>query len=463
MSRNPYDDLPQVASFEVTSDDIHDGQEVPQPRRSDIFGAGGEDISPQLSWRGFPTRPAASRRPSMTPTRRRPRLLALGRGRHPRRRDRACHRCRQRRRRGASAGRVSTAQRRRHGSLIGAAPPPGHGRHDYYFVVHAVDVESLAIGHDASPTLLGFNLFSHTLGRGMIVAWYAARSGSAVTFSTGNSPCVANWRHHDRGGGDASPEVFVRELSPEEGARLTSISRKAKYQSKRQRAIILLASSTGMSAPQIAAMARTDESHVRKVIHAFNERGFGSLDPDYRGGRPKKATPEQRDRIVAVARARPDTQGVALTRWSLAKLREHLPAWGSCSAGRHCVRRCARRACRISAPARGSQPGPRLHRQDRASWGSTGPQARRRGRGLLRRDGPDRVHPASRLGLGGRTAARAAARDLLKNNGARYLFGAYDVHADRLHGRLRAHRNSGECSPSTARSGCATTPSSGST
>ena len=67
---------------------------------------------------------------------------------------------------------------------------------------------------------------------------------------------------------------------------------------------------------------------MRKVIHAFNEQGFGSLDPDYRGGRPKKTTPEQRDRIIAVARARPDTQGVALTRWSLAKLAEHLAGLG---------------------------------------------------------------------------------------------------------------------------------------
>jgi transposase len=88
------------------------------------------------------------------------------------------------------------------------------------------------------------------------------------------------------------PEVFVRELSPGEGSRLKSISKRAKYQSKRQRAMILLASSTGMSAPQIAVLVRTDESHVRKVIHAFNEEGFGSLDPDYRGGRPKKTTPE---------------------------------------------------------------------------------------------------------------------------------------------------------------------------
>jgi transposase len=122
--------------------------------------------------------------------------------------------------------------------------------------------------------------------------------------------------------------VFVRELSTEEGARLKSISKRAKYQSKRQRAMILLASSTGMSAPQIAAVVRSDESYVRKVIHAFNERGFSSLDPDYWGGRPQKTTPVQRDRIVAVARARPDRQGVPLTRWSLPKLQQHLAGIG---------------------------------------------------------------------------------------------------------------------------------------
>jgi transposase len=75
-------------------------------------------------------------------------------------------------------------------------------------------------------------------------------------------------------------------------------------------------------------VVRSDESHVRKVIHAFNDRGFASLDPDYRGGRPKKATPAQRDRIVSVGRARPDTQGVALTRWSLPKLAAHLAGMG---------------------------------------------------------------------------------------------------------------------------------------
>lgn len=40
------------------------------------------------------------------------------------------------------------------------------------------------------------------------------------------------------------PEVFVRSLEPDEANRLKSISRRAKYQSKRERAMIVLASHT---------------------------------------------------------------------------------------------------------------------------------------------------------------------------------------------------------------------------
>jgi hypothetical protein len=84
------------------------------------------------------------------------------------------------------------------------------------------------------------------------------------------------------------PEVFVRELTAQEGARLKSISKRAKYQSKRQRAMIVLASSTGMSAPQIAGLVRTDESHVRKVIHAFNAGGVRFAGPWLSGRAPEE-------------------------------------------------------------------------------------------------------------------------------------------------------------------------------
>ena len=113
--------------------------------------------------------------------------------------------------------------------------------------------------------------------------------------------------------------VFVRELLPEEGNRLKRLSRKAVSEAKRERALIVWASATRMPVGQIATLVGTDESHVRKVIHAFNERGFASLDPEQRGGRPRRITDEQRARIVAVAGARPDTLGVPFTRWSLAR------------------------------------------------------------------------------------------------------------------------------------------------
>jgi len=41
-------------------------------------------------------------------------------------------------------------------------------------------------------------------------------------------------------------------------------------------------------------------------------------------GVPRRITREQRRAAVAVAGARPDRQGVALTRWSLSRLADHL-------------------------------------------------------------------------------------------------------------------------------------------
>src|SRR4029079_15035435 len=54
MSRDPYADLPQVRSSSATSSGVSDGAPLGDPQHSRIFGAGGEDVSPQLSWSGFP-------------------------------------------------------------------------------------------------------------------------------------------------------------------------------------------------------------------------------------------------------------------------------------------------------------------------------------------------------------------------------------------------------------------------
>ncbi len=173
MSHDPYAALPHVPVFKVTSADVSEGEELGTAQVSGVMGAGGGDISPQLSWSGFPAptksfavtvydpdAPTASGfwhwavlDIPVTTTE-----LATGAG------DDA----------GAGLPRGAIQLRNDGGArrFIGAAPPEGHIRHRYFVVIHAVDVERLDVPEDATPALLGFNLFTHTLGRAQVVPWY---------------------------------------------------------------------------------------------------------------------------------------------------------------------------------------------------------------------------------------------------------------------------------------------------
>jgi phosphatidylethanolamine-binding protein len=52
---DPYEFLPRVPSFRVTSTTVRNGHGLPTAQLSGIFGVpGGKDISPELSWYGFP-------------------------------------------------------------------------------------------------------------------------------------------------------------------------------------------------------------------------------------------------------------------------------------------------------------------------------------------------------------------------------------------------------------------------
>ncbi len=170
---NPYEQLPAVASFELTSEDVRDGEKLAQPQVSGIFGAGGEDVSPQLSWSGFPSStrsfvvtcydpeaPTASGFWHWAVVGIPASVTELPRGAGDEQGSQL------------PAGAFQLRNDAGGARYIGAAPPDGHGKHHYYFVVHAVDVESLGVAADATPAFLGFNLFSHTVGRAMLVAWY---------------------------------------------------------------------------------------------------------------------------------------------------------------------------------------------------------------------------------------------------------------------------------------------------
>jgi Raf kinase inhibitor-like YbhB/YbcL family protein len=168
---DPYAGLPQLPSFQLTSSSVSDGQPLTNAQVSGIMGAGGDDVSPQLSWSGFPEETKSFAVTVYDPDA--PTLsgfwhwavanlpadvteLAEGAGDGS---DLPG---------GALTLRNDAGQRR----YIGAAPPAGHGPHRYYITVAAVDVEKLDLPDDATPAFLGFNLFQHAIARAVIHGTY---------------------------------------------------------------------------------------------------------------------------------------------------------------------------------------------------------------------------------------------------------------------------------------------------
>ncbi|HET7415488.1 MAG TPA: YbhB/YbcL family Raf kinase inhibitor-like protein [Arthrobacter sp.] len=172
-TRDPYADLPEVAQFTVTSEDVTQGDALNDAQASGKMGAGGEDVSPQLSWSDFPEgtksfavtildpdAPTASgfwhwavfNIPTSTTS------LPADAGNES----------------GDKLPQGAVQLKNDAGMVgyVGAAPPENHGTHNYHVVVHAVDVESLDIPAEATPAFLGFNLFFHTLGRARIIGTY---------------------------------------------------------------------------------------------------------------------------------------------------------------------------------------------------------------------------------------------------------------------------------------------------
>jgi transposase len=237
------------------------------------------------------------------------------------------------------------------------------------------------------------------------------------------------------------PSVYVRPLLHEEAVRLKRMSRRAKHESTRQRAAVLLASNVRMAVPQIAEMWRTDPSWVRKVIHEFNERGMDSLRPHYRGGRPRRITTDQRQRIVSVAGARPDSQGIPLTRWSLPRLACHLGKEGIDLSPRHLGTVLADAGLSFQR-TRTWKSSPDPDYEEKAARildlcenpPLNGPVV------SFDQMGPVSLRPTAGAGWAAKKRPERQRADYNRRHGTRYVFGAYDVHADRLRVRLRPRR-----------------------
>ena len=123
--------------------------------------------------------------------------------------------------------------------------------------------------------------------------------------------------------------VRVREIDNDEGQRLLRIVRRDSGSVVTwRRAQMILFSAQGMDVGQIAKFTFTSEDRVRQVIHNFNDDGFDSLYPRYKGGRPPVFTLPQRQHIKKIALSRPADHKLPFSTWSLAKLADFLVAEG---------------------------------------------------------------------------------------------------------------------------------------
>ncbi|MBI9114971.1 YbhB/YbcL family Raf kinase inhibitor-like protein [Sanguibacter suaedae] len=165
----PYSLLPSVPSFSLTSEDMTDGGHL-----DPAFSAGGSNTSPHLAWSGFPEQTQSFLVNMFDPDAPTPAgwwhwtvvdvptdvtELQPGDGSSDLMLPGAAFHVRN------DGGEFDYS---------GAAPPAGDRPHRYVFAVHALDVDTLDVDPEQSPTLVAFTAVFHTIARATLTATFQA-------------------------------------------------------------------------------------------------------------------------------------------------------------------------------------------------------------------------------------------------------------------------------------------------
>lgn len=164
---NPYDLLPSVPTFTVSSDDFEDGAAIPL-----AFAGSGDNVSPSLSWSGFPPETKSFMVSAFDPDAPTPagfwhwtvinipvNVTELKAGA------------------GASDSALPGGAFHLQNDLAtlryyGPNPPSGDRAHRYVFAVHALNVETLQLTSDDTPTKGAFTALFHTIARATVTGTF---------------------------------------------------------------------------------------------------------------------------------------------------------------------------------------------------------------------------------------------------------------------------------------------------